>query len=678
MSRFAPKLDSFLLANILTWVFLLTINTTIYLFLSIGSESWNFSIGSYFQGILLNIFFLIVFFALRYLTEKDKEYNPLGLLRQAFWVGLFGVFASVLVESLLVVFGSNLFSNGVKKINFFYNFNSLFFTVFVNYLFFIFKNLTSNQAGTRTLYVWNIFQYLLFGCLIFNFFQIDLLQIPAMVTLGILFLFSAYLSGNMRWVAYLRSFQKVQAIGVLLGILLISAYFLFIIGIYYDQKIISSDLAYSTYIFGMLGFVLLYGVFSLLVLAFNLPTTAVFEQKLDAIFAFQKLTQSMQMHTNEEEIYSALLQNSLNITSAQAGYIEVRGENNNPTTYIKQGIDDAVFEEINEVFTQNPSKNNKQNSKAEALENIGFESFLSKNLLARNETIATMMLFKQQPNGFNEEQKELIEAFTRQTSITLENSRLFSQAIDNEGLKKEMAIATKVQQSLLPKNFNISPHFELDAFSFSAKEVGGDYYDIFPVNEHQNFIIIGDVSGKGTNAAFNMAQMKGIFQSFAHMELSVRQFLWYANMAISRCLEKSSFITVTLMLIDTETQKITITRAGHCPTLYFSSQTGQSNYLEDKGLGLGIVRDKKFAKFIKTMDIHYKSNDMMLLYTDGLTEAHNPARDEYGYENLKNFFDENKNMPLKAFHDKLTTEIMQFCTPNPPDDDCTSIVIRFK
>ena len=69
---------------------------------------------------------------------------------------------------------------------------------------------------------------------------------------------------------------------------------------------------------------------------------------------------------------------------------------------------------------------------------------------------------------------------------------------------------------------------------------------------------------------------------------------------------------------------------------------------------------------------------MMLLYTDGLTEAHNPTRDEYGYENLKNFFDENKNMPLKDFHDKLTSEIMLFCTPNPPDDDCTSIIIRFK
>ncbi|MDZ7650783.1 MAG: SpoIIE family protein phosphatase [Cytophagales bacterium] len=117
------------------------------------------------------------------------------------------------------------------------------------------------------------------------------------------------------------------------------------------------------------------------------------------------------------------------------------------------------------------------------------------------------------------------------------------EAFQTERYKEELKIAKTVQKSLLPTSLENAPDFEISAFAESADEVGGDYYDTLRIDDHQVALIIADVSGKGTTAAFHMSQMKGIFHSLAQQELDPKEFMDRANRALMFCLERGSFIS---------------------------------------------------------------------------------------------------------------------------------------
>ena len=157
-------------------------------------------------------------------------------------------------------------------------------------------------------------------------------------------------------------------------------------------------------------------------------------------------------------------------------------------------------------------------------------------------------------------------------------------------------------------------------------EVGGDYYDVYHMDEKRTSLIIGDVSGKGTSAAFHMAQMKGVFQSLVQLDLDPKEFLVHANNALSRCLESTSFITVSFFVIDANEKKVNFARAGHCPSLYYRAETGKTEYFKNRGLGLGILRNFNFHKYVQVNEFSYQAGDVLVLYTDGITEAHKRPR----------------------------------------------------
>ena len=121
----------------------------------------------------------------------------------------------------------------------------------------------------------------------------------------------------------------------------------------------------------------------------------------------------------------------------------------------------------------------------------------------------------------------------------------------------------------------------------AADEVGGDYYDILEYKKNHFGLIIGDVSGKGTSAAFQMAQMKGIFHSLAHQGVTPEEFNKKANIALSQCLDKTSFITATYFDINTEKNILHFSRAGHCPSLFYCKTADSVDYLKCDGMGLG-------------------------------------------------------------------------------------------
>src|SRR5690606_5742085 len=167
------------------------------------------------------------------------------------------------------------------------------------------------------------------------------------------------------------------------------------------------------------------------------------------------------------------------------------------------------------------------------------------------------------------------------------------------------------------------------AFSESADEVGGDYYDTIRTGENEVNLIIADVSGKGTTAAFHMSQMKGIFHSLAQNCMEPDEFMKRANRALVHCLERGSFISATYFSVNTQLKKIRYARAGHCPVLYSTAATDTIEYFKDKGIALGMVRNQSYSNFIKSYEFGYRPGDIMVLYTDGITEAKDKKGEEF-------------------------------------------------
>jgi phosphoserine phosphatase RsbU/P len=273
---------------------------------------------------------------------------------------------------------------------------------------------------------------------------------------------------------------------------------------------------------------------------------------------------------------------------------------------------------------------------------------------------------------------KIVSTFANQAGISIENFRLMEEALQNERYKEELKIAKTVQKSLLPDVLEQDKDFEIAAFSESADEVGGDYYDTLRINDHQVSLIIADVSGKGTTAAFHMSQMKGIFHSLAQDCIEPDVFMRRANQALIYCLERGSFISATFFIVNTKLKKIFYSRAGHCPVLYFHAADNTTEYLRDKGIALGMVRNKSYATFIQPYEFSYRSGDIMVLYTDGITEAKNDKNEEFGYERLAATLLEVKTALPKDIQEHLINRLYEFSGTKNINDDYTTMIVKFK
>jgi serine phosphatase RsbU (regulator of sigma subunit) len=299
-----------------------------------------------------------------------------------------------------------------------------------------------------------------------------------------------------------------------------------------------------------------------------------------------------------------------------------------------------------------------------------------------------LYLLKAAPNTFVHEDLSILQTFTSQAVLSIENLELVRTSLENQRTQEELKIASQVQDSLIPKNLPTDNWFEISSHSLAAKEVGGDFYDFLHLPGRRLAVIIGDVSGKGVTAAFHMAQMKGIFHSLMQENPLAKterdkfpvpsRFMTQANTALAHCLEKSSFITSSLYIIDYEQGGFVFARAGHCHTLYYHALREEVFYFESTGLGLGIIRNESYEKHIKNQFYDYSPGDVMVIYTDGIVEARGEGSSEYGEDRLKLRLEESYYQDAEDIKSFILRDLNAFTHGYPIHDDQTLLVIKFK
>ena len=273
---------------------------------------------------------------------------------------------------------------------------------------------------------------------------------------------------------------------------------------------------------------------------------------------------------------------------------------------------------------------------------------------------------------------ELAESFNQMTG-SIEN--LLQTAAEKKRLEEELRIARQIQMSLLPRGPIEVPGLAITALCVPAREVGGDYYDFFNVGDRRIGVLIADVSGKGTSAALYMAELKGLMLSLSEIYQSPRQLLLEVNRILSENLDTRSFITMTYAVIDLNEGLLTFARAGHTPLIYLSGD-GDANVaqvLAPSGLVVGLRipgAAQKFSDLLEEDSLPLNKGDVLVFYTDGITEAMNANSDLFGDSRLGGLITEHGHLDAADLRERILREIESFVGAADQHDDMTMILIK--
>lgn len=257
--------------------------------------------------------------------------------------------------------------------------------------------------------------------------------------------------------------------------------------------------------------------------------------------------------------------------------------------------------------------------------------------------------------------------------ISIENARLFKTAIEKQRMEDELKIAREIQQGLLPEKLPSIAQFDIAALTISSKEVGGDYYDVITRKKDEYVLAIGDVSGKGTPAALLMANVQAALRALVPLCSSVAETTGQINdLTCSNTRGGSRFITFFWGILDAQTRQFRYTNAGHNPP-YVLRKNGMMEKLEEGGLILGIF--KTVTPYAEA-SVTFLPGDVLVMYTDGVSEAMNQNNEQFTEERLEGVLKESTNLSAKEIIQKIQKELEIHTRATPQSDDITLLVLK--
>lgn len=257
--------------------------------------------------------------------------------------------------------------------------------------------------------------------------------------------------------------------------------------------------------------------------------------------------------------------------------------------------------------------------------------------------------------------------------ISLENRRLFKEALEKQKLEEELEFAREIQQNLLPSQIPATNNFDIAAINLPSKQVGGDYFDIIKVDEGKYIIAIADVSGKGIPASLLMANMQAFLQVISKQNIDIATATSLINDLITQNTSDGRFITFFWGLLDDNEKKLTYVNAGHNPP--FLIRQNQVIRLSEGGIILGVM---KTIMPYNSNSLNLESGDKIILFTDGVSEAMNPYSEEFSETRLEKIAVDSAAFSSTETINHIRKEIESFVQGAPQSDDLTLMVIKVK
>ncbi len=303
----------------------------------------------------------------------------------------------------------------------------------------------------------------------------------------------------------------------------------------------------------------------------------------------------------------------------------------------------------------------------------GLRAILCAPMMAQDRLVGVVYVDTSMRTGaFTEADRDLLSAIANQAGITLENSRLYTVAVEKGRLEHELNLAREIQQGLLPRRKPQLPGYEVEAVWQSAREMAGDFYDYFNVNEQSFGVVIADVSDKGAPSALFMAVARSMIRAYAFAGLPPRETLSQTNDLILDDAESGMFVTVYHSVFYGDGHSIHI-NAGHNPPVLFHSATGKAELMSQGGRAIGWFPHNPLSE----VELRLDPGDVIVYYTDGLTDAENPIKENFGEARLCHVVEEAAGQSARVILQHILDSVGQFAQGVVPFDDLTLMVVRY-
>lgn len=267
---------------------------------------------------------------------------------------------------------------------------------------------------------------------------------------------------------------------------------------------------------------------------------------------------------------------------------------------------------------------------------------------------------------------EFLSSLGNLAIISLENARLFREAIEKQRLEDDLLIARDIQKRLLPEALPHIAGYDIAATNVSSKQVGGDYYDVISLDEGRYVIAIGDVSGKGTPASLLMANLQATIRALVPLGLPLSELTGRVNDLICENTGSDRFITFFWGILDAANHSLHYVSAGHNPPYVFH-QNGIVERLDKGGMILGVM---KTLNTYQSGDVRFEPNDVLILFTDGVSEAMSAGAEEFGEPKLEEVSKANLALSAENLLATIVTSVREHSKGTTQSDDITMIVLK--
>jgi len=276
-------------------------------------------------------------------------------------------------------------------------------------------------------------------------------------------------------------------------------------------------------------------------------------------------------------------------------------------------------------------------------------------------------------NPYYPEELEFLSTLSNQAMISLENARLFEEALEKERMEEELNIARDIQRRLLPGSFPEIKGVEIVGMNIPSRHVGGDYYDCIQFDEGHIALTIADVSGKGVPASLLMSNLQASLHSLMTGDADISATVSRINDLIYAHTDYDRFITFFYAVLDVEQRSLLYVNAGHNPP-YLVHEDGQCETLETGGLLLGMMPDREYEK----EKIDLRPGDLLLLFTDGVTEAKDVKDREFEEQRLQELLIRNRHRTMAEIIKTVIDALTGFTAGAAQADDITMLGLKLE
>lgn len=292
-------------------------------------------------------------------------------------------------------------------------------------------------------------------------------------------------------------------------------------------------------------------------------------------------------------------------------------------------------------------------------------------IISNSEVIGVFDLESDELNAYSEDDLQVLMLLAAQVAIIIEKVMLHEQLIEKKRLEGQLEVARQVQLELLPAKDPQLAGYDISAYNFPTEEVSGDYYDWVKIFDDQISLVIADVSGKGVPAALLMAFLRASLRAATHIGYSPHVSMAKVNYLLWESIERNQFVTAFYGILDVTNRTLSYTNAGHNPPLLFTAE-GKHQFIERGSLPLGMFKDTRYHEYYQTIE----PGEMLVLYTDGVTEAQNLKGEEYGRDRLARAVKANRNLSARDLIAALHKEVIAWTDGKGATDDVTFFVIK--